>query len=123
MAQNYVQPGKVIHAAASYPTTPLSGAPVVVGKIAGVALTNEGEGGNATGESSIQTEGVFEIPVTGYTGSTAAAVSLGDKLYFDTGVPAVNKNSSGVPYGKALGTISSGVGGLTDTIPVLLIQV
>ncbi len=120
MAQNEVQPGKVIHAAASSPATPVSGDPVRVGEIPGVALTNEGEGGNAAGESSIATEGVFDLSVKGLDGSGSSAVSVGDKLYFvDADTPHISKKATGHLYGKALGAVN---GNATATIPVMLIQ-
>ncbi len=117
MAQNFVQKGHVINAAASDPATPTVGAAVVVGTIAGVALCAEGAEGNAAGECSITTRGVFNLPVYGHDGTIGAVVSVGDRLYYDAGV--INKHTDGVLYGKALGGVGSGE---TVTIPVLLIQ-
>jgi len=120
MAKNYIQPGKTINAAATDPETPVSGDPVRVGDIAGVALTNEGEGGNDAGESSIATEGVFTLPVKGVNGSGNSAVSLGATLYYvDADTPKLSKKDTGYKFGKALGTVGSGA---TAEIPVLLIQ-
>lgn len=42
----------------------------------GVAMTDEGAGGNATGYASVQTQGVFALPVT-----TTTAADIGDKVY------------------------------------------
>ncbi len=122
MAKNYVQAGKFINAAADDPATPACGDPVVVGTIPGVAVTKEGEGGNASGECTIATKGVFNLNVTGSDGTNPAAVAKGDKLYYDSGI--LNKNSSGtVLYGKALGTVDLGdPTALEDIIPVMLIQ-
>lgn len=42
----------------------------------GVAMTDEGAGGNPTGYASVQTQGVFALPV-----STTTAADIGDKVY------------------------------------------
>jgi predicted RecA/RadA family phage recombinase len=121
MAQNYINSGRVIHAAATAPTTPTSGDPLVVGTIPGVALTDEGDGGNASGECSIATEGVFDLEVEAVDNSGNSAVAIGDKIYYEAGETIVlNKdNVSGVLFGKALEAITSGE---SDTIKVLLVQ-
>jgi predicted RecA/RadA family phage recombinase len=120
MAKNFVQDGKTINAAASHPATPASGDPVRVGTIPGVAITAESEGGNASGETTIQTEGVFNLSVKGIDGSGDSAVAAGDKIYYvDADTPVLSKKDSGYLFGKALGTVGSGS---TATIAVLLIQ-
>ena len=120
MAQNYINSGKTIHAAATDPATPTSGAPVLVGTIPGVALTDEGDGGNASGECTIATEGVFDLSVEAVNNGGASAVAIGDKIYYESGeTPVLNKdNVSGVLFGKALEAIASG----TATIKVMLVQ-
>ncbi len=117
MAQNFVQKGHTINAAASDPAAPAVGGPVVVGTIAGVALSAEGEGGNAAGECSIATKGVFNLAVKGHDGDADAPVAVGDRIYYDGGI--LNTHIHAVLYGKALGAV---VAGETTTIPVLLIQ-
>ena len=120
MAQNYVQPGKYINAAASDPAAPASGDPVRVGEIPGVAVTAEGEGGNATGETTIATEGVFSLSVKGVDGVGDSAVAKGDKIYYvDADTPKLSKKNTGHLFGKALGAVTAGA---TATIDVLLIQ-
>lgn len=120
MAQNYVNSGGVIHAAASHPATPTSGDPLRVGTIAGVALTDEAAGGNATGQSSIATKGVFRLPVKGVDVSGNSAVAIGDKIYYtDADTPNLNKKNNGYLFGKALEGVLSGA---TATIKVMLIQ-
>jgi predicted RecA/RadA family phage recombinase len=120
MAQNYVQPGKYINAAASHPAAPASGDPVRVGTIAGVAITAEGAGGNAAGETTIATEGVFNLAVKAVDGTGDSAVAPGDKIYYvDADTPVLSKKASGALFGKALGAVAEGE---TATIPVLLIQ-
>jgi predicted RecA/RadA family phage recombinase len=120
MAQNFVQEGKTINAAATDPAAPASGDPVRVGEIAGVAVTAEGEGGNATGETTIATRGVFDLSVKGVDGVGDSAVAAGDKIYYvDADDPKLSKKDTGRLFGKALGAVTAGA---TATIPVLLIQ-
>jgi predicted RecA/RadA family phage recombinase len=120
MAQNYVQPGEYINAVASDPATPASGDPVRVGTIPGVAVTKEGEGGNASTETTIATRGVFNLSVKGVDGVGNSAVAKGDKLYYvDGDTPKLSKKTSGALFGKALGAVDSAA---TATIPVMLIQ-
>lgn len=120
MAKNYVSPGGTIHAAATHPATPASGAPCRVGTIPGVALTAEGEGGNASGESSIAIQGVFDLSVKGIDAGGNSAVAVGDKIYYtDADTPPLSKKATGYLFGKALGTVDSAG---TATIPVRLIQ-
>jgi predicted RecA/RadA family phage recombinase len=120
MAKNYIQPGKTINAAASDPAAPASGDPVRVGEIAGVAVTKENEGGNASGETTIATEGVFNLSVKAVDGSGNSAVIVGDKIYYvDADTPKLSKKATGHLFGKALGAVTSSQ---TATIPVLLIQ-
>lgn len=119
MAKNYVQPGEFIHAAPTDPETPTSGCALIVGTIAGVAVTLEAEGGNATGECTVVTKGVFNLPVVGNNGSSDAAVAVGDRVYYDTNINGLNVNSSAVLYGKTLGAVDEGA---TTTVPVKLIQ-
>jgi hypothetical protein len=91
-----------------------------VGTIAGVAVTKEGEGGNASGETTIDTQGVYNLSVEGVDQVGNSAVAVGDKLYYvDADTPVLNKKNTGVLFGKALGTVAAGG---TATIPVLLIQ-
>ena len=120
MSQNFVQNGKVINAAATDPATPASGDPVLVNTIPGVALVNEGDGGNVAGQTSIATEGVFDLSVKAVDGGGNSAVNAGDKIYYviaDT--PKLSKKATGALFGKALAGITTGS---TETIPVMLIQ-
>src|SRR3990170_674907 len=57
--QNFVQEGKHLHLAVTDPATPASGDPVRIGRIVGVAITNEGDGGNASDETSRVFRGKF----------------------------------------------------------------
>ena len=120
MSQNYVQPGESINAVVTDPATPKSGDPVRVGEIPGVAITDESGGGNASGETTIQTEGVFNLSVKGIDGSGSSAVAAGDKIYYvDADTPKLSKRATGHLFGKALSGVT---GNATATIPVMLIQ-
>lgn len=114
MANNLKQyDGRCITGAATAPATPTSGDAVVLGQLPGVALTGEGEGGNATGEITIDTGGVYNLPVIGET-TVNAAIAIGDILYYDA--TKVNADATnGVRFGYALGAVASGA---TTTIPV-----
>lgn len=56
-----------------------SGDPVVVGTLAGIALTSAAAD---TDSIDVAMEGVWELPVTGTTATVDSAVAVGDKLYF-----------------------------------------
>jgi predicted RecA/RadA family phage recombinase len=113
MASNYRQPGNTIDITG--PTGGLtSGQPYALGKISLVALTDIAEG--AVGSAAKR--GVFSLSVQGVDGSGNSAVALGDQLYYtSTDTPPLAKKATGVPYGKALGTVPTGA---TATIDVLL---
>jgi predicted RecA/RadA family phage recombinase len=116
MATNEVyKPGQAISLAATDPAVPASGDPVLVGQLPGVSMTAE----RADGNTSVQTEGVFNLSVKGViTGPANSAVAVGDILYYTTGhTPKLDKDVGGVRFGYALGTLTSGS---TGTIPVKL---
>lgn len=118
MATNlYMDERRYIKGAATAPATPVSGDPVLLGQIPGVALTDEGEGGNASGEITIDTAGVYDLSVKGENAGGNSAVAIGDIIYYEAGqTPPLNKDATnGVRFGYALGTVGSG---LTATIPV-----
>ena len=110
MATNIIfEHGDQLQVVCSAPPTPASGDPVLVGQLPGVALTDE----NADGVTTVKLNGVATLPVKGET-TTNAAVSVGDILYYDSGV--INKDSSnGVRFGYALQAVDSGA---TTTIRV-----
>lgn len=120
MATNLVKDeARYLTGAATAPTTPTSGGPVMLGQIPGVAVTLEGEGGNASGECTIDTEGVYSLSVKGENAAGNVAIAIGDILYYEAGqTPPINKDSTnGIRFGYALGVVSSGA---TTTIPVKL---
>lgn len=90
-----------------------SGAATAVGQIAGVALHTIGAG--AAG--SVARTGVYSLAVGGVNAGGNSAVAVGDQLYFVVGdTPQVNKKNTGVPLGKALGTVTSGGTGTIDVV-------
>lgn len=109
--------GRMLSAVASAPTTPASGDPVLIGQIPGVAVTDEGDGGNAATATSIDTSGVYRLSVKGEGSAGASAVAVGDIIYYEAGqTPPLNKDATnGVRFGYALETVGSGA---TATIKV-----
>lgn len=118
MATNLVkEQGRYLSEVCSQPATPVSGDPVLIGQIPGVALTDEGDGGNDATKTTVDTSGVYNLAVGGVDGSGNSAVALGDILYYDAAAtPKINKDATnGVRFGYALGTVASAG---TGTIPV-----
>lgn len=81
--KNYVQNGETIVVPA--PSDTVSGAFVVVGALRGVAVTDALSGADCP----IVTEGVFTLP------KATGAISVGDKLYWDSGAGKLTKTSAG----------------------------
>lgn len=116
--KNYVSEGRFINAACTSPAAPKSGDPVLVGQIPGVAVTDEGDGGNAATETTVCTKGIFDLSVKGHNGSAGGAVGVGALIYYkSTATPVLNLDSSGVAFGYALEAVDSGD---TATIKVLV---
>ena len=114
MATNYLQPGKTYKLPVS--SDGVSGDFEMVGDLAAVLL----EDSDDNNEAVCAVTGVYELTVDGQAASSTSAVSVGDKLYWDSGDSQINKDSSnGTFMGHALGTVS---GGGTSTIPVRLKQ-
>ncbi len=114
MAKNtYLMWNDSIAATATAPTTPVSGDPVLVGQIPGVALTEK----DSNNLSTIALNGAFLLSVKGENNSGNTAVAAGDILYYEAGqTPPINKdNVAGVRFGYALAPVTSGS---TTTIPV-----
>lgn len=113
MAANQVFPnGRQLSLAATEPATPVSGDPVLVGQMPGVALTNEDAAGNTT----IDFGGVYDLSVKGIDGVGNSAVAVGDILYYVAGdTPPISKKNTGVRFGYALETVTAGA---TATINV-----
>jgi predicted RecA/RadA family phage recombinase len=91
----------------------VSGDPIVVGQLPGVALTSSE---TTTNNVTMKTDGVFNLPVKGIDGSGNSAVAIGDILYHTVAdSPPVSKKATGVRFGYALEAVGSG---LTATIKV-----
>lgn len=115
MAKNKVfDEGDQLSLVCTDPATPVSGDPVLVGQIPGVALTDE----RADGTTSVDTEGVYHLSVKGVDGTGNKAIAAGDIVYYvaaDT--PKLSVKNTGVRYGYALDAVT---GGATTTIRVKL---
>ncbi len=86
-----------------------AGDPVLVGKIAGVALTDRSAGGNASGYATVAI-----APATVHRLTVSGPVDVGGPVYFDTG------DLSG-DTGDLFGFAVEAVAPATDaTIPVIL---
>jgi predicted RecA/RadA family phage recombinase len=100
--------------AATDPTTPASGDPVVYGQRPGVCEVTE----SSDGLSSVKVSGVFTLSVKGVDGSGNSAVAEGDILYYvSADTPKISKKATGVRFGYAMGAVTSGA---TATIPVII---
>lgn len=91
----------------------MSGDPVAVGEITGVALLDADTDGNTV----VVRDGVFELSVVGNDGTTGAAVAVGDPLYITAGEKFLDVDATAVLFGYALEEVASGA---TKTIKVLL---
>jgi len=118
---NFIQEGKFLSVACSDPATPTSGAPVRFGSMTGVAVTAEGDGGNASTETTVAFGGgVYDLSVAGVNASGDSAVAVGDTLFYvDADTPKLSKKNTGYFFGFALETVESGA---TATINVLHVQ-
>lgn len=91
----------------------VSGDPMVIGQLPGVAETSSESG---TNKVTMQTEGVYLLSVKGIDGSGNSAVVIGDIIYYvDADTPKLSKKATGVRFGYALQAINSGA---TATIQV-----
>lgn len=117
----YLQEWPALPVACSHPATPATGDPVRFGELTGVALTDEGEGGNAATETTVYFgDCVAEVSVKGVDGSGNSAVAAGDSIYYvDADTPPLSKKTAGYFFGVALEAVSSGA---TATIKVMHIS-
>jgi predicted RecA/RadA family phage recombinase len=107
--------GNQFPVAVTNPVSPVSGDPVVVGQLPGVALTDKDA---ITGLTLIKTNGVHLFAVKGENpAGGAVAVAAGDIVYYDAAaaVKLNMDNTNGVRFGYALDAVSSGA---TATIRV-----
>jgi hypothetical protein len=122
MSQNFKQPGLAIDALGSelvcpaLNNKPTAGDPVVLGAVmSGVA---EVTAALATDTIPVRTAGVYNLAVLGKTnGAVNSAVARGDKLFIAIATAIISKDTTGIPFGIALGAV---VGGATTAIDVWL---
>lgn len=87
------------------PNDPIeSGDPVVWGNVPGVALADERTDDDKV---LIQTDGVFELSVTGANNAGSSAISPGDIVYID-GTELNADDIDGTRFGYALADVGSG---------------
>jgi len=111
MAKNIVdKPGYSLSLVVTDPAVPVSGDPVLVGPQTGIAMTAEGEGGNAPSNTTIELGPyVATHSVKAVDGGGNSAVAVNDKIYYVSGdTPVLSKKATGVFYGYAMETITSG---------------
>lgn len=121
MAQNIdYQPGYNLRVAVTHPATPASGDPVRFHGITGIALTDEGDGGSVSTETTVYIgPGIFTLLVDD---NETGGIAVGDRLYYHdtgTGTPTTNINNTpagGYFYGITLGVVGANA---TTTIQVM----
>lgn len=121
MAKNikrYLQNHFALPVVVSNPATPVSGDPVRYGELTGLALTDEGAGGNIATETTVEFGAfVAGLSVKGVDDSGNSAVAVGDSIYYvDADTPKLSKKASGYFFGFALGTVGTGA---TATVDVM----
>jgi predicted RecA/RadA family phage recombinase len=122
MATNRVRAdGFHISAACTHPAAPVTGDPVRIGAVTGVALTDEGEGGNIATECSIDlSPSVWDVVVDD---DATTGVTLFQTIYYhdtQTGTPATSLNNvaagaNGV-FGIALETLAANATGRINVL-------
>lgn len=107
-----------INVVVTNPTTPTSGSPVRYGLLTGVALVDEGDGGNIATETTVDFGArEWKLSVKGVDDSGNSAVAVGDAIFYvDADTPKLSKKSSGYFFGIANEVVVSAA---TTTIRVL----
>ncbi|MBW2308513.1 MAG: DUF2190 family protein [Deltaproteobacteria bacterium] len=80
------------------------GDPVAVGDIVGVSLLSAS---GATDYVTVDTEGIWYLSVVGTDDNGDTAVAIGDDLFISSS-GVLSPDSSGTPFGVALGAVTSG---------------
>lgn len=101
--------GNEIAVVASHPTSPDSGQPCRIGALTAVATSDE----DTAGKTSVQFDGVWDLPVKGANDSGNVAVAAGDAVFYvdadiDDGTGFLSKKVSGYFFGVALEAVNSG---------------
>lgn len=107
-------PGDALSLPCSQPADPVSGDPVLVGQMPGIALTDQGAGGNDADKTSVKTEGVWNFEAKGENNAGNTAIGVGDIAYYDAAAAVkLNKdNTNGVRFGYFLDALDSGATGV-----------
>lgn len=116
MAKNIIYPGHSVNLTLPVPAGTVSGSPVEIVDLHGVALDDRDSNGNSTVKCPFAY--VADLPVTAKNNGGNSAVAVGDKLYYDAAETPdeINKDvTNGKLFGYALETVGAG---LTDTIKV-----
>ncbi len=118
MATNEVLvPGWYQSVAVTHPATPTSNAPVRYGNLTGIAMTDEGEGGNAATLTSVYFgPGVYDLTVDDNEGT---GIAVGDPIYYHdtgTGTGGVNLNNSATGADAYFGVAREVVGANATTL-------
>lgn len=98
----------------------LSGDPVAVGQLVGVAQIDEHTEAShpLLGKATVDTGGAYNLSVRGIDADGNAAVAVGDAIYYvSADTPRLSRKATGVLFGHALAAVVSGA---TTTIPVRL---
>lgn len=111
MAGNIIyQPGYNLRVVCTSPTTPASGDPVRFHGLTGIALTDEGDGGSVSTETTIYIgPGIFDLTVDD---NESTAIAVGDPIFYhDTGtgtgsVHLNNTEAGGYFFGYALEVVA-----------------
>lgn len=118
MATNIIfEPGYKQSVVCSNPTTPASGDPVRVGKLTGIALTDEGDGGNEATETSVDFGPLVADLVVDDNEGTGIAV--GDPIYYHdtgTGTGSVHLNNTAAGADAFFGIAQEVVGANATTL-------
>lgn len=118
MATNIIfKPGYQQAFVCDSPAAPVSGDPVRIGKLTGVAEVNESLGGNVTGETSVDVGPfVAEFSVDDNEGT---GIAVGDPIYYHdatTGNPASHLNNSSTGADAFFGIAQAVVAGNATTV-------
>lgn len=115
MAKNILYPGHSVNLDLTVAVGVVSGAPVEIEALHGVALEDRGSDGKAVVKLPIAF--VADLAVEAVDGTGDSAIAIGEKLYYDAAATIkVNKDSTnGKPIGYALEAVNAGA---SDTIMV-----
>jgi hypothetical protein len=104
----------------THPATPSSNDPVLWNKNTGLAITDEGEGGNEDDYTTVQFgDFVTTVRVVPFSGPNDGRVettgNVGDKVYYDSSASStessyLNLNTAGVFFGYLLSGVASSAG-------------